>query len=66
MKSYGGAEVQTHLFVTSTLETGEWLTSPFGCFISAKKQLIHLIQEAGWAAIDIIVYTVAFRGRAVA
>jgi hypothetical protein len=34
MKAYGGVDVQTHIFVTSTLVGGEWSASRPGRFTS--------------------------------
>jgi hypothetical protein len=37
MKVYGGADVQIHVFLTSTLVGGEWLASRLGRFIPKER-----------------------------
>jgi hypothetical protein len=36
MKTYGGAELQVHAFLTSALDGGEWPASQIGCFFPEK------------------------------
>jgi hypothetical protein len=37
MKTYGGVDVQMHIFLTSALVGGEWSASRLGCFITGEK-----------------------------
>jgi hypothetical protein len=47
MKTYGGMEIQMHVFLTSTLDGGEWLDSRPGRFTPEETAPdIHLIE--GW------------------
>ena len=42
MKAYGAVAVQSHQFLNSTLDGGEWSTSPPGRFTSAKQPSVPI------------------------
>jgi hypothetical protein len=49
MKTYGGVDVYTHVFLISPLVGGEWPASRPGSFTSGKEPSVPTGYEAGWA-----------------
>jgi hypothetical protein len=49
MMTYGGMEIQFHMFLTSLLDGGEWLASCPGLFTLEKQTLVPTGYEAGLA-----------------
>jgi hypothetical protein len=48
MKTYGGVDVQIHIFLTSALVGGEWSASRPGRFTPGKEAPVTTGQEDGW------------------
>jgi hypothetical protein len=48
MKAYGGADVQIHIFLTSTLDGGEWSVSRPWRFTPAERAPLPIGQKVMW------------------
>jgi hypothetical protein len=49
MKTYGGVDVKTHVFLTSALVGGEWSASRPDSFTPGENPPVPIGYEAGWA-----------------
>jgi hypothetical protein len=50
MKTYGGLDVQTHVFLISALLGGEWSASHHGRFTSVERAPVRIVQEPLWVS----------------
>jgi hypothetical protein len=49
MKTYGGVNVQIHVFLASALVGGEWSDTRPGRFTPVEKPPVSIVYKGGWA-----------------